>query len=74
MPADYSKLLVSELNREIGYQIPSRGLIVLLLGGHFASLGMIGVYLTKTRSLHRLGYILPLSVLATSSFSSSSGR
>ena len=44
------KLLISELNREIGYQIPSRGLIVLLLGGHFACLGMIGIYLTKTRS------------------------
>lgn len=65
VPADYSKLLVSELNREIGYQIPSRGLIVLLLGGHFACLGLIGVYLSKTRTLQRLGYILPLSVLVT---------
>ena len=63
VPPDYSNLLISELNREIGYQIPSRGLIVLLLGGHFAFVGLIGIYLTKTRSLQRLGYILPLSVL-----------
>ena len=59
---DHKELLVTELNREIGYRIPSRNLIAYLLGGHFLVLGVVGIYLTRHKSLHQLGWFLPLSV------------
>lgn len=62
---DHSDLMVRELDREIGYQIPSRSVVSLLLGSHLLFLGFTGLYLKKRKTLHQLGWILPSSVVGT---------
>ncbi|MCH1495945.1 MAG: hypothetical protein L7U72_11990 [Rubripirellula sp.] len=60
-----TEAMLTELNREIGYQIPGRGLIIFLLVGHLSLLGVAGSVLSRKRALHHLGWILPSSVLVS---------
>lgn len=60
-----TEAMLTELNREIGYQIPGRGLIMILLLGHLSLLGVAGSVLSRKRALHHLGWILPSSVLVS---------
>ncbi len=64
-PPNNTEAMLSELNREIGYQIPTRGLIMVLLLGHFLLLTVAGSVLSRKRALHHLGWILPSSVAAS---------
>lgn len=63
--ADYRELVSKELQSEIGYTIPSRSLIGILLGGQLLLFAIAGIYFSKTQTLHRLGWFLPVSVMAS---------
>ncbi len=57
--------LAKELDREIGYTIPSRTLISFLLGGQLLFLGLAGSWMLKRRQLHQLVFVLPASIACT---------
>ncbi len=62
-PADRAELVRKELNREIGYEIPERRLIAVVLGVHFLLTLAAGLYFARQKELHKLGLVLPASVI-----------
>jgi len=53
------------LQSQIGYQIPSRKLTGLILGGNCVVLFLVGVLLARWQKLEHLSWVLPVTALTT---------
>ncbi len=56
------------VDTEIGYRIPTRGIVMMVLGTQWLLVLAIGIWLAKQRSLDRMAIVIPISVaVATAS-------
>lgn len=63
-PMKHSQALASHLSKQIGYQIPGRGLIASVLGVHVLLVLVVGIWLARRKDLQYMGYLLPAAALA----------
>ncbi|TWU40498.1 hypothetical protein [Novipirellula artificiosorum] len=59
----YSKLLSPLLEDQIGYKIPGRNVVAVVLGGHLAVVALIGFWLWRRQSSQHLAWIIPCAAI-----------
>ncbi len=65
-PPQHTEELATYLSKEIGYQIPGRGVIATLLGAHILVVLVAGIWLARRHELQYMGYLIPAAaILAT---------
>ncbi len=62
-PPEHTETLMTFLDDQIGYGIPSRISVASVLGGHMLVIGVLGLWLARRRSLQHLAILIPASAL-----------
>lgn len=67
-PQRHTAQLTRLMDQEIGYSVPSRGLIAWVLGAHLLIVLLAGVWFTTRKQLHYMAFVLPLAAGAAAVF------